>query len=138
MVDHDLRKLSARIEALRPDVDEAYKRIDAKWAKLAAHFKKLPIPCTVGYAFHHCPYSEDIKSLDWRKFNGKWRFCITLHFQDVHPNEGPYWDVKVTPFEEWSAENRIEMLRHIPKLFESAEKEIKEFIDKTRDEEVEL
>lgn len=129
MVDQDLRKLSARIEALRPEVDEAYKRLDAKWARLSSHIEKLPIPCTVGYTFWNSDGSDEESRLEWRKWNGKKRFCISMyaHLMEVET---------VTPFEEWSAEQRIAMLSFIPELFESAEKQIKAFIDKTRDEEV--
>lgn len=136
MADFDLRELSAPLEALRPEVDAAFKRLDAKWEYLARHFKKLPLPCTVFYAFSH-PWYDPPESicLEWRKWSGKKRFCVTRSGWEQDPYGELIETEKVTPYEEWSAEQRIEMLRHIPKLFEHAEKQIKEFIDKTYYEE---
>lgn len=74
---------------------------------------------------------------EWRKWLGKKRFCITSYGWVTDPNEGLMESSEVTPFEEWSADQRLDMLRHVPEIFKSAEEQLKLFIDRTRDEEVE-
>ena len=44
MVDFDLRELSAPLEALRPEVNAAYKRLDSRWDEIAAQLKKTANP----------------------------------------------------------------------------------------------
>ena len=132
MVNLDLRKLSAPIEALRPQLDEAYDRLDLKWAEIVNCLKSLPIPTSVSYT-----YSEDpgmhYESLCWQKWNGKFRICHKSHL--YHGGQNPHhesdFDVTTTPYEEWSGQRRIDMLEHVPGLFETAAKKTKEFIQKT-------
>ena len=77
MVDLDLRKLSAPIEALRPGLDGAYKRLDKKWDEIAQCLKGLPIPCEVAYDYAQDEFApEDALCLEWKKWNGKKRICI--------------------------------------------------------------
>lgn len=135
MVNLDLRKLSAPLEELRPDVDAAYKRLDEKWDAIRKQLDKLPIPCTVSYAFaqsQHCP--DDCVCLEFRKWKGYKRLCITSYWSGSGP-DGWEEGEDVTPFEEWSGEQRVQMLLHVPDLFQNAVKQVKAFIDKTKDEE---
>lgn len=132
MVKIDLRALSAPIEALRPSLSDAYKRLDDNWEEIAETLKKLPIPTDVSYCYHvdeRCP--EDALFLVWKKWNGKKRICLEFHRFD--PNYDPYTDYEVitTPYEEWSGPQRIEMLEHVPGLFAAAEKATQEFINKS-------
>lgn len=132
MVNLDLRKLSAPVEALRPNLAEAYKRLDAQWDEIDDCLNSLPIPCTVSYA--HSPdewHPEDFMCLVWKKWNGKKRICIEVHIFDPN-NQYSEYSVTTTPYDEWSGEQRIEMLQHVPGLFEAAEKQTKKFIDKTK------
>lgn len=133
MVDFDLSELSAPIEALRADVDAAYKRLDAKWDAVSKALKKLPIPCDVGYTFDEDPYHHpDCLRLEWRKWKGKKRLCIVSCYMQMTP-DGPEEAESVTPYEEWGGEQRIDMLKHVPKLFEAAAKQTKAFIVKTEE-----
>lgn len=128
----DLSVLSAPVEALRADVEAAYHRLDLKWAEIAAQLKQLPIPCTVGYRFSENPaHPEDYDCLEWRKFNGKKRVCIVSYRWEHDPYGISDTSVSITPYEEWSGEQRVYMLEHVPKLFEEAVKQVKEFISKT-------
>lgn len=132
MVDFDLRELSAPIEALEAEILVAYVRLDKRWSDVVSALKKLPMPCGYWHAF-----SEDVTDpntntcLEWRKWNGSKRLCIVEHWLESTPY-GPEGREEVIPYEEWSGEQRIEMLEHIPELFKAAERQIKEFIDKTK------
>lgn len=136
MVKINLGELSAPIEALRPALDEAYKRLDEKWQEITTCLKSLPIPCNVSYKYcggdQYAP--ADYSCLVWRKWNGKKRICIEHNF--FNPNleySGSDFEVTTIPYEEWSGEMRIEMLEHVPGLFAAAAEETKEFIAKTQD-----
>jgi hypothetical protein len=134
MVDIDLRKLSAPVEALRPALSEAYRRLDAKWAEISDTLKSLPIPTEVSHTF--CS-EVDLHRLVWKKWNGKKRICIEVH--SFNPDNGdPYsdFDVTTTPYEEWSGQQRIEMLEHVPGLFDAAVKATQIFIAKAMNQEV--
>ena len=133
MVDFDLRELSAPLEALQPEVKAAYKRLDDKWDAVAAALRKLPIPCDVGYTFDEDPYgAPDCLSLEWRKWKGKKRICIVLHYLEQTP-EGLEEAERVTPYDEWGGEQRVNMLQHVPKLFEAVAKQTKAFIARTQE-----
>jgi hypothetical protein len=131
MVKLNLRKLSAPIEALRPEVDTAYKRLDEQWDAVISQLKKLAIPCVVGYTYWH-DYPVEWARLEFRKWKGAKRLCITSY--TGHPQGGDE-TCEVIPFEEWSGEQRVQMLQHVPDLFENAVKEIRQFIEKTQEEE---
>lgn len=123
MADLDLRKLSAPLEALRPEVDAAYRRLDAKWKAITEQLSRLPIPCDVGLTISDDPQDPEIYCrLEWRKWKGSKRICIVSY------SGSPDGEGNVTPFEEWSAEERIDMLRCVPRLFESAIGQTKAFI----------
>ena len=128
MVNFDLRKLSAPVEALRPELDEAYKRLDAKWEGIATCLNGLSIPCSVSYTFsvEDPNHPENYDCLVWKKWNGKKRICIEAcrFYSD--------YDVTTTPYDEWSGQQRIDMLEHVPCLFDAAAKQTKDFIDKTK------
>jgi hypothetical protein len=132
MAKPDLRKLSAPIEALRPALDEAYKRLDAKWDEVAGCLKELPIPTRVSYTFDPDDEQPSFTCLVWQKWNGKKRLCIEFNY--FNPGNNPYSDYEVTtiPYEEWSGPQRVEMLEHLPGLFAAAERATEEFIEKTK------
>jgi hypothetical protein len=128
----DLHKLSAPVEALRPALDEAYKRLDAQWDEVARCFKELPIPTTVSYTFEPEDEHSNFACLVWQKWNGKKRLCIESNY--FNPSSNPYSDYEVTtiPFEEWSGQQRVDMLEHLPGLFAAAARATEEFIEKTK------
>jgi hypothetical protein len=133
MADFDLRSLSAPVEALRDDLVAAYQRLDAKWENIAKCLKALPIPCTVSFSYSFDEYHPaDSDDLVWKKWNGKKRICIeSCRFNPGGHSDSDY-EVTTVPYEEWSGPQRIEMLEHVPKLFEVAEKQTKAFIERTR------
>lgn len=127
----DMRKLSAQIEAMRPALDEAYKRLDARWSEVVETLKSLPIPTDVSFTYHEPPNSGDSSCLVWHKFGGKRRICIEHNI--FNPNNGDPesdWEVITVPYEEWSGSQRIEMLKHVPGLFKAALDATRKFIDK--------
>ncbi len=133
MVELDLRKLSGPVEALRPALTEAYKRLDVQWAEVEKCLKTLPIPCSISYTYDVDEMGpENFSCLVWQKWNGKKRICIEVNI--FAPNSNPYsdYDITTTPYDEWSGQQRIDMLEHVPGLFEAAEKQTKEFIEKTK------
>ena len=133
MVDLNLKDLSAPIELLRSDVSAAYKRLDKQWAEIAAQLKSLPIPCKIGTCVHNHPRSpESSINLEWRKWRGKFRFCYTYHDHEHDEYLDEYVATEnVTPYDEWGAERKVEMLEHVPALFENAAKQITDFIERT-------
>ncbi|HBE71251.1 MAG TPA: hypothetical protein DDW52_24150 [Planctomycetaceae bacterium] len=129
MVDLDLRKLSAPIEALRPEIKQAYANLDRKWEAIADCLK--PVPVAVSYAYFQD--EGDFDCLVWQKWNGKKRICIQVNvFKQQSAYGGGDYETTTTPYEEWSAEQRAYMLRHVPGLFEAAEKQTREFIEQTK------
>jgi len=134
MVNPNLKDLSAPIEALRSDVSEAYKRLDDQWAAIAAQLKSLPIPCKISACVHNHPRSpERSVDLEWRKWRGKFRFCYTYNDYEYDQYLDEHVATEdVTPFDEWGAERKVEMLKHIPALFENAARQISEFVEKTK------
>ncbi|QDS95660.1 hypothetical protein FF011L_44590 [Roseimaritima multifibrata] len=133
MVDLDLSALSAPVEALRGDVTEAYKRLDARWEEVAEQLKKLPIPCTIGFKYGENPNDpEDYDRLEWRKWRGEKAICLASYRweRDPYGEWGTSCSVKL--YDEWSAEQRLKMLEHVPGLFESAVDQVREFIKKTQ------
>lgn len=132
MVELNLRELSAPIEALRPEVSEAYKRLDAKWAQIAECLNELPIPCPISYTYDECDWDpENFACLSWKKWNGKRRVCKEVHFFDPNRPHSNY-EITTTPYDEWSGEQRAELLKHVPGLFKAAEAQIKKFIEQTK------
>ena len=133
MVNLNLRKLSAPIEALRPKLADAYKRLDIKWEEIVKCLKSLPIPCAISHMYDQNEWNpEDFCLLVWKKWNGKKRICIEVHIFNPHSNPHSDYDITTTPYDEWSGQQRIDMLEHVPGLFAAAEKQTKEFIEKTK------
>ena len=133
MVDLDLRKLSAPVEALRPALIKAYQRLDAKWDEITNCLKALPIPCTISYVYESSDmFPEDCNCIEWKKWSGKKRVCIVMYRHDPSANPHSDYDCTTTPYEEWSGQQRSDMLAHVPRLFEAAQKQTKEFIEKTK------
>ena len=132
MVDPKLVELSAPIEALRSDVAAAYKRLDTRWDEIASHLKSLPIPCQISTCVYDHPSSPERSiDLEWRKWRGKFRFCYTRHDYEHDQYLNEYVATKdVTPYDEWGAERKVEMLEFVPALFRNAELQIAEFIEK--------
>lgn len=131
MADFDLRSLSAPLEAMRGKVDAAYKLLDQQWKAIAAQLSELPIPCSVEYRYSECEHDPtQYHTLDWRKMKGGKRLCSVYHRLNVDRNgeEEEYEDV--TPFEEWSAETKLELLNHVPGLFKAALKQTEAFVNK--------
>ena len=128
MVDHDLRALAAPIEALRDDVNGAYEALDAKWSAVDEQLQKLPIPCSISYTYSENERDpEQYMTLEWRKWKGGRKLCTVYHHYE-HSYNGLESAEDVTPYDEWSAEHRAEMLRHVPALFKAAEEQVKAFV----------
>jgi len=133
MADLDLRRLSAPLEELRSEVDEAYKRLDGKWKAVAEYLNSVPIPCTVSFIIKQDPYDPtEVICLEWRKWKGSKRVCIASYFLDCDVDV-PQEAESVIPFDEWSGEQRVDMLKHVPALFQAAVKQTKAFIDLTKE-----
>lgn len=133
MADFDLRALSAPLDELRPQIDAAYKRLESKWDAILSELRRLAIPCTISYTYFEdpeCP--EDCFSLEFRKWKGSKRICLT-QCQYVQNHYGGEIEEIVTPYEEWSGEQKLAMLQHVPDLFEVAVKQVNNFINKTKE-----
>lgn len=134
MVEFDLGELSAPLESLRPDVKAAYKRLDDKWQAITDKLKKLPIPCDISYTISEsdtCP--EDRFCIEFKKWKGSKRICI-VYYTFAQDERGYDVESDTTPYEEWSGEQRVNMLEHVPGLFEAAVKQTKDFIERTKDQ----
>jgi hypothetical protein len=127
MADLNLRKLSAPLEALRPEVNAAYKKLETNWKEIADQLAKLPIPSKATFTIWHD--GPDSVALEWRKWKGSKRVCITSYGYE-HADGDMHETEDVTPFEEWSAEQRLDMLEHVPGLFEAAFVQTKQFIER--------
>lgn len=125
MADFDLQELAAPLEDLRSKVDAAYKALDIRWKAVESTLKALPIPCDVGTVTWSDPaIDEHCVCLEWRKWRGAKRLCIVEYYDYIGEN------VDVTPYEEWSGEDRCNLLDSVPKLFARAAQCTKEFIEK--------
>lgn len=134
MVSPDLRKLSAQLEAMRSDVDGAYKALDKKWQAVTDELKTLPIPCSVSFVIDRDPQDQEFyTTLEWRKWKGGKRICYVTHYLEMTPI-GPEAAEDITPYEEWGAELRLDMLKHVPALFEAAVRQTKAFIARAHEE----
>ncbi len=124
MAELNLAQLSAPIEALRDEVEAAYARLHNKWEAIAEKLRSLPIPSSVSYVYWRHPEEYSYASLEFRKWNGSKRICKSYC--------DPSYEEEITPYEEWSAEDRVNMIQHVPGLFREAEKQVKAFIEKTK------
>ena len=132
MTDLDLRSLSAPLEAMRGKVDAAYKLLDQQWKAIAAQLSELPIPCSVSHTYSECDHDPtQYQTLDWRKMKGGKRICSVYHRLDFNSRNGEEEEYEdVTPYEEWSAETKLELLKHVPGLFKAAAKQTEAFVNK--------
>lgn len=131
MADLNLRELSAPIRYLRTEVKAAHKRLDAKWRDIHDTFNKLPIPGSVSYVYDSnpdCP-GDQYTCIEWFKWKGKKRIC-KVRYEENGGERGPV-AAEVTPVEEWSTDDRTQLLEHVPELFNAAEEVTQEFIKKT-------
>ena len=128
----DLGALSARMRELEPEVSAPYKHVDSEWASVIKTLEGLSIPCKVGYSYwhddmehasHHCDYN----ALEWRKHNGKKRLCLT-EYTAIGPDHEDRYSEVVTPFEEWSMEQKVNFLRSVPTFFEKATQQLEYFL----------
>lgn len=124
MAELDLRALSAPLQILLQDVVDAYGRLDAKWTAVTEALDKFPIPGVPSCMIWNSPEHDDYSCLEYKKVNGKKRVCIT-QYRDAGTD---IERVSTTPYEEWSVEQRMSMLDHVPGLFESAQALMKKFI----------
>lgn len=130
-MDAKLKELAAPLEALRPQVESAYLRLEEKWSAVIDLLSSLPIPCDVSHKYSWIEYHNDCWwELQWRKYNGQKRLCDTFCQDVLNPIGEPDTEYEVTPYEEWSAERRMKLLEHVPGLFKSAEKQVRDFIKK--------
>lgn len=130
MADLNLRELSAPIRSLRTEVKAAHKRLDAKWRDIHDTFNKLPIPGSVSYVYDSnpdCP-GDQYTCIEWFKWKGKKRICKVQYESD--PGETAT-ETSISPVEEWNAEDRLNLLDHVPALFKQAEQVTQNFIKKT-------
>ena len=125
MAELDLRALSARLEALQPDVKAAYARLDAKWVEITQVLRNLSIPGKIAFTYSCDENSEDHCAIEFVKWNGERRLCDVYYGYDTHIGG---FRSETTPFEEWSAETRVDLLEHVPALFKVAENEARKFI----------
>lgn len=127
MADSDLRALSARLEALQPEVEAAYTRLDAKWEEIIDVLRRVSVPSRISVTYLEADDGDHWK-LEFMKWKGEKRLCDCYY--TFNPDENDFHRSSVTPYEEWSAETRIDLLEYVPDLFEEAEKVTKEFIKK--------
>ena len=125
----DLDALAAPIEALRPELDTAYDALDAEWREVHAKLRSLPIPCPIVMPINN--WTEDSKTtLEWRKQNNGWRFCIVNKKPLPKPHRGKSQAVTVKPFEQWTGHNRLNLLRRMPEFFECVREQTQQFINR--------
>lgn len=125
MSQHDLDALSAPIKSLEGELKKAYATLDSRWADVSSTLKKLPIPCDVSYTFWSHDHNGDCTCLEWCKWNGAKRICIAYYVGYSHDG-----CAKTTiPYEEWSGQQRLSMLAHVPGLFKKAEEQTRRFIE---------
>lgn len=130
MADLDLRTLSAPIEALRSKVDAAYKLLDEQWKAITVQLSELPIPTFVDHVYWSSDQGTHYMGIAWRKVNGTKRIC-SINGREVTLDDGsPDFIEDVVPYEEWSAQQRLAMLEHVPGLFKAATKVTEAFIKK--------
>lgn len=125
----------------RPTLSEAelvkvvgtkYDALNALWNKAEGSLKKFLVPHHVEHCFesyvddsepNHQQYGiETCRSISWAKCGGSWRLCHEVYYTD-HPEQ-----VSVRPIVECSADIRLNLVKHFPKLremvIEAAQKNI--------------
>lgn len=53
---------------------------------------------------------------------------------EIDPSGEPYDCDEITPYEEWSAGQRVDMLQHVPGLFKDAVDQVRLFIVRTQED----
>lgn len=124
----DLKRLSAPIEALRPQLTETYQRLNDKWGEIVNCLESLPIPCDVSYPYSVTPDSRNYSCLTWKKYKGKRRICVDTYVFTL----GKGYEVNTATYDQWSGVLRVQLLEHVPELFAAAEKATKVFIANAR------
>lgn len=129
----DLDALGAPIEAMRKEVQAAYKRLEEYWGAVMAKLAALPIPCDVGFCTREDPENPMFSTrLEWCKHKGKKRLCI-VHYGLEQTHFGDHEETReAIPIEEWSGEERVVMKQFVPALFNAAIGQVKDFIEKTK------
>ena len=156
----DLETLAAPLEALRPELETAYDALDAEWQEVHDKLRSLPIPCPIVMPIKNWT-NESTTTLEWRKQPSGWRFCIVNKKpakagrgggknKPSGPGDatakgkgGPKGNrgkrkngcgehVVVKPFEQWTAQQRLNQLRHVPEFFEHAAEQTQRFIDRAK------
>ena len=132
----DLKELAAPLERLRPELDAAYESLETEWAAITETLRALPIPQRVVVELPAWGQNVD-RTLEWRKQNGTWRFCLVHTKQPPKknpPNNGPAREPKpdVRPIEQWTGQERMNTLQYVPAVFEQAEKQTRAFIRKAK------
>ena len=128
----DLGALSARMRELESEVTAAYKHVDAEWAAVIKTLESLSIPCKVGMTYWDSDEHDqhgDYGAIEWRKHNGKKRLCLT-DYTAIGPTQEFCYSEAITPFEEWSMEQKVNFLRNVPNFFEMATKQVEQFLKK--------
>lgn len=127
---NDLRKISAPVEELIPELQAAFKILDDKWDEIGKALNKLPVPGgRVTTVIDEEPGGgPDHRSLEYLKHNGKKRFCIVFYSYQPECPYGEDYGETVTPYEEWGSDDKANLIELVPELFKDAEKRIREFI----------
>ena len=127
---NDLRKISAPVEELIPELQAAFKILDDKWDEIGKALNKLPVPGgRVTTVIDKEPGGgPDHRSLEYLKHNGKKRFCIVFYSYQPECPYGEDYGETVTPYEEWGSDDKANLIELVPELFKDAEKRIREFI----------
>lgn len=129
MAELDLRALSAPLNQLKDDLKKAYQKLDKQWAQITNCLCESPIPTSVGYHYGTSPDDDELYYLQWRKLAGKWRICKTRYALTADEyGEPTHEEIDVVPIEEWSGSDRLDMLKHVPGLFDEAARTTKQFI----------
>ncbi|WP_372715960.1 hypothetical protein [Novipirellula sp.] len=132
----DLEALAAPIAAQREEVIEAYKTLEAEWAVISAKLKKLAIPCKISICIdQYNPGDDDGLYLEWRRYKGEKQFCLT-GFHREFERYGDDLNVRdiedITPYSQWSAEQKLDNLHYVKKLLECAPKQIERFVKRAK------
>lgn len=88
-----------------------YDRINKVWAKTEEFFRSKGILAPVAYRYDCDNQAEYLIGL--QKFGGKWRVCYG-HADHQRPDQDAVW----TMITDCPVEDRVELLRYVPNLFE--------------------
>lgn len=113
-------------------VGTKYDALNALWNKAEGSLKKFMVPHHVEHCFesyvddsdaNHQQYGiETCRSISWAKYGGSWRLCHEIYYSD-HPEQ-----VSIRPVTECSADIRLDLVKHFPRLremvIEAAQKNI--------------